>query len=192
MKIVLIDHEDSFVYNLDQALRAGGATVRCVRYNVGFPSLRREDPDAVVFSPGPGHPRDRGVTGLARQVLERYGRERPILGVCLGHQLIAEHYGARVVRGTPVHGETARVRHQSVPLFRGVPNPFRAARYHSLVVDRASLPAVLRPTAVALDGTLMALEHRTDPVRGVQFHPESFLTEGGRRLIDNFLAEVRR
>ncbi len=192
MKVVLVDHEDSFVYNLAQALEARGAEVETIRYHVPFGDVTRRDADGFVLSPGPGHPRDRKVTGLARRILARYGAERPILGVCLGHQIIGEVYGAAVIRGTPVHGRTARVWHDDDGLYEGVPSPFAAARYHSLIVDGHSLPPDLIRTAATRDGTVMGVRHRRLPVSGVQFHPESFLTEGGTKLLANFLGEVRR
>lgn len=192
MKVVLIDHEDSFVYNLAQSLSVAGARVVCLRYTVPFSALRREDADAFVFSPGPGHPSDLRVTGLARRVLTEFSRERSTLGVCLGHQLIGEYCGARVVRGTPVHGQTAAVRHEEDPLFQGVPSPFNAARYHSLVIDPASIPTSLAVTARTRLGEVMAVRHRHQPILGVQFHPESFLTQKGPRILANFLAEAHR
>ncbi len=192
MKIVLVDHEDSFVYNLAQALRAGGADVATLRYTVPLHEVDRRDADGFVLSPGPGHPRDRRVTGLARRILAKWGAERPVLGVCLGHQIIGDAYGGRVIHGTPVHGRTAQVFHTADPLYEGVPNPFAAARYHSLVVDRRLLPPDLVRTAATREGTVMGLRHRRRPVSGVQFHPESFLTERGTALLTNFLREVRR
>ncbi|MCL4308865.1 MAG: aminodeoxychorismate/anthranilate synthase component II [Candidatus Thermoplasmatota archaeon] len=191
MKVVLVDHEDSFVYNLAQALEAQGVDVHTVRYTVPFREVERRDADGFVLSPGPGHPRDRRVTGLARKILSTWGGERPVLGVCLGHQIIGDVYGGRVIHGTPVHGRTAPVFHERDPLYEGVPNPFAAARYHSLVVDRRSLPSDLVRTASTRDGTVMGLRHRHRPVSGVQFHPESFLTQGGSTLLANFLKEVR-
>jgi anthranilate synthase/aminodeoxychorismate synthase-like glutamine amidotransferase len=193
MKILLIDHEDSFVYNVDQALRTAGADVRTIRYTARWSEITTYDPDAFVFSPGPGHPRDRRVTGLARRVLTEFSRERPVLGVCLGHQLIGEYFGGRVVHApSPVHGATAAVRHGTDPLFRGMPSPFDAARYHSLVLDAGRVPRVLEVTASTPGGTVMAVRHRHRPVAGVQFHPESYLTTRGPTILRNFLGEVHR
>ena len=193
MKVLLIDHEDSFVYNLYQALRVLGTSVDCVRYTEPLARSVRTDPDAIVLSPGPGHPRDRRVTGHARGLLDRWADERPFLGVCLGHQLIGEYYGGRVGRAeSPVHGETVEMEHADVPLFRQVPKRFKAARYHSLVVRRAGLPKHLFVTAATRRHTVMGLDHRTLPVHGVQFHPESYLTPDGPRILRNFLTEARR
>lgn len=193
MKVLLIDHEDSFVYNVDQALRSAGADVRTIRYTTPWSQVVDYDTDAFVFSPGPGHPRDRRVTGLARRVLREYSPERPVLGICLGHQLIGEYFGGRVIRApTPVHGATALVRHGADPLFRGVPSPFRAARYHSLILDAHHLPADMLVTASTARGAVMAVRHRDRPVAGVQFHPESYLTTRGRTILRNFLREVHR
>lgn len=193
MKVLLIDHEDSFVYNLYQALVRLDAEVRCIRYHEPVLESVRWDPDAVVLSPGPGHPRDRRVTGHSRALLDRWHDERPVLGVCLGHQLIGDYYGAAVGRAAaPVHGEAVPVEHHGGSLFQGVPRAFLGARYHSLVVRRRGLPRDLVVRAQTHSGTIMALEHRRDPVHGVQFHPESYLTPAGPRILRNFLSEARR
>lgn len=193
MKVLLVDHEDSFVHNIEQALSADGAEVRCLRSTVPLREALRVDPDAVVLSPGPGHPRDRRLTGLSRRLLDRWDAERPFLGVCLGHQLIAEHYGATVVRAPePVHGDVARVTHDGRGLFAGVPSPTWVARYHSLVVRRDSIPDSLEVSARGSGGLVMALRHRRRPVNSVQFHPESYLTPMGPVVLRNFLREARR
>lgn len=193
MKVLLIDHEDSFVYNLYQVLRVLGADVECLRCTEPVRRSIRSDPDAIVLSPGPGHPQDRQVTGHSRSLLTRWRKERPFLGVCLGHQLMADFYGGHVDRAeSPVHGETVEMEHLAVPLFRNVPRTFVGARYHSLVVQRAGLPRDLLVTAFTRRGTIMALDHRSDPVHGVQFHPESYLTAVGPQILQNFLAETRR
>ncbi|MGA9839595.1 MAG: aminodeoxychorismate/anthranilate synthase component II [Thermoplasmata archaeon] len=192
MRILIIDHEDSFVHNIEQALRADGAEVQCVRATTGLREVLRVDPDAIVLSPGPGHPRDRRLTGLARRLLRHWDQERPFLGVCLGHQLVAEHYGAKVVRATaPVHGETSSVSHDGRGIFSGLPNPTDVARYHSLVVDPASIPAELEVSAQSDEGVVMGLRHRRRRVESVQFHPESFLSPAGPGLLRNFLEEAR-
>jgi len=193
MRVLLIDHEDSFVHNIEQALAADGARVDCLRATVRLSDAVRTDPDAIVLSPGPGHPSDRRVTGLARALLGRWDRERAFLGVCLGHQLIAEHYGAQVVRApTPVHGERSELVHDGRGIFRDVPSPTAAARYHSLVVRWSSVPPALEVSARGLDGLVMALRHRERPVESVQFHPESYLTREGPHLLRNFLEEAHR
>ncbi|MGP8077992.1 MAG: anthranilate synthase component II [Thermoplasmata archaeon] len=193
MKVLLVDHEDSFVHNIEQALAARGAKVLCLR--PGAPRSRAVgfDPDAIVLSPGPGHPSDRRMTGLSRYLLRRWEEERPFLGVCLGHQLTAEHYGARVVRaGAPVHGERTRIRHDRQGLFRTVASPTLVARYHSLVVDPRSVPPSLQVTAWGDGRVVMGLRHRTFPIQSVQFHPESYLTPHGPEMLANFLREARR
>ena len=191
--MLLVDHEDSFVHNIEQALASDGAAVVCVRARTPLPVAVRVDPDAVVFSPGPGHPRDRRMTGLARALLRRWDTERPFLGVCLGHQLIADHYGARVVRAeAPVHGETSTIHHDARGIFEDLSTPTDVARYHSLVVDPTSVPRTLEVSARGEDGVVMALRHRRRAVESVQFHPESYLTPSGPALLRNFLNEARR
>jgi para-aminobenzoate synthetase component II len=193
MKVLLVDHEDPFVHNIEQALAALGAEVRCLRSTVPLAEARRFDPDAVVLSPGPGRPDDRRRTRLSRALLGRWEHERSFLGVCLGHQLLAERYGARVVRArAPVHGERTSVTHDGRGIFRGVPSPIGAARYHSLVVDPSSVPAALEISAWGRGRVVMAMRHRSYPVESVQFHPESYLTGVGPRLFSNFLEGVHR
>lgn len=193
MKVLLIDHEDSFVHNIEQALAAEGAEVRCLRATHSPKEAARFDPDAIVLSPGPGHPSDRRLTGLARTLLSRWEGERPFFGVCLGHQLIGEYYGASVVRArAPVHGETSVFRHDGRGIFQGVPNPTRGARYHSLVVDPETVPATLEISARENGGVVMGLRHRRAVIESVQFHPESYLTPAGPQIFRNFLAEARR
>jgi len=193
MRVLLIDHEDSFVHNLEQAMQARGAEVRCVRCTTPEREAVRVDPEAIVLSPGPGHPRDRRITGLGRALLARWQEERPFLGVCLGHQLIGEHFGARVVRAAaPVHGELGVVRHDGKGVFAGIPSPLAGARYHSLVVDPRSVPETLEISARGSHGIVMGLRHRRFPVESVQFHPESYLTVPGPEILANFLLEARR
>ncbi len=193
MKVLLVDHEDSFVHNIEQAIAAQGPTVRCVRSTEPPTEAIRFDPDAIVLSPGPGSPGDRRRTRLSRLLLARWERERPFLGVCLGHQLLAERYGARVVRArAPVHGERTRIDHDGRGLFAGIPSPLEAARYHSLVVDPGSVPRELEISAWGKGGVLMALRHRRHAIESVQFHPESYLTREGPAMFANFLAGARR
>ena len=185
-RVLVVDNYDSFVYNLVQYLGELGAEP-LVHRNDGVTvddavALR---PDAVVISPGPGRPADAGVSNA---VIERLGPEVPLLGVCLGHQCIGEVFGGRVVRAPQVmHGKTSMVRHNGSGALRGLPNPFEATRYHSLVVERESLPDVLEVTAETDDAVVMGLRHRSLPVEGVQFHPESILTTSGKALLANFL-----
>jgi anthranilate synthase/aminodeoxychorismate synthase-like glutamine amidotransferase len=190
--VLVIDNYDSFTYNLVQYLGELGET----------PTVRRNDaitvdevgelaPDAVLLSPGPCTPAEAGVTV---PLIRRWGSSIPMLGVCLGHQAIGEAYGGRVIRAKRVmHGKTSAIVHDGSALFAGLPSPLAVMRYHSLVVDPASVPSVLRVTAVAADdpSEIHAVQHREHPVWGVQFHPESILTEGGRRIIENFLAMAR-
>ena len=193
MRILLVDHEDSFVHNLEQSMRSEGADVTCLRCTVPLLEALRTDPDGIVLSPGPGHPSDRRITGLARALLDRWSSERPFLGVCLGHQLIGEHFGGHVVKArAPVHGELGEVRHDGRGIFEGIPSPFRAARYHSLIVAARSVPNALEVSARGDGGIVMGLRHRRRPVESVQFHPESYLTIPGPRIVRNFLGEVRR
>jgi anthranilate synthase/aminodeoxychorismate synthase-like glutamine amidotransferase len=193
MKVLLVDHEDSFVHNIEQALRTLGAQVAVLRSTLPADEALRFDPDAVVLSPGPGHPADRRRTRLSRALLSRWEDERPFLGVCLGHQLLAERYGARVIRArTPVHGERTRVVHDGQGIFRGIRSPIDVARYHSLVVDPRSVPPTMEVSAWGAGRVVMALRHRSRPVESVQFHPESYLTAAGPRLFANFLSGARQ
>ena len=185
-RILLIDNYDSFTFNLAQELGELGADVQVVRND----AITAEDvlvdlPDGVVISPGPGDPSDAGVS---TEVIATVAGLRPVLGVCLGHQCLGELYGGRVVRAPElVHGKTSPIHHGGVGVFAGLPDPFPATRYHSLVVDRDSVPDVLEVTAWTAEGLVMGLRHRTLDVEGVQFHPESILTTDGMDLLGNFL-----
>jgi len=182
-RVAVIDNYDSFTYNLVQYLAELGARPAVFRNDsVAVEDLRGYE--ALVVSPGPGEP---GDAGISVQAIRELGQRMPVLGVCLGHQAIGEAFGGRVVRNPPVHGKTSPIRHDGGPPFEGLPDPFEATRYHSLVVDGASLPAELEPSAWTPDGVIMGLRHRTRPVFGVQFHPESILTSEGHRLLRNFL-----
>jgi anthranilate synthase component II len=189
-RVIILDNYDSFTYNLAQAFGALGADVRVIRADaVGADELRANPPDALVVSPGPGTPERAGNSMSAIRALTG---TIPILGVCLGHQAIGAVFGGRVVRAPAVvHGKTSDVTHDGSPLFAGIPSPFVATRYHSLVVDESTLPAELTVIARSDDGLLMAFRHRTHPTFGVQFHPESVMTKQGPRLLGNFLAEVQ-
>ena len=188
--VLVIDNYDSFVYNLVQYLGELGAEPLVYRHDEAtLDQMLDLDPAAVLVSPGPGRPEDAGVSNEA---IATFGeRGVPVLGVCLGHQCIGQLYGGRVVRADQVmHGKTSSIRHQGQGLFEGLPSPLEATRYHSLIVERASIPDVLEVTAETDDGVVMGLRHRDLPVEGVQFHPESILTEGGHRLMENFLARA--
>lgn len=190
MTTLVVDNYDSFTWNLVQILGAlGGAPVVVRNDAIDLAGVRALAPSRVVFSPGPGHPADARRVGVCAAILRELAAELPILGVCLGHQLVAQHYGARVVRGAPVHGKASLVEHEGDGLLAGLPRPFFAMRYHSLVVDPGSIPPSLVVTARCKDGTIMAVRHERHPVHGVQFHPESIGTPHGRDLLASFLAE---
>ena len=187
-RILVVDNYDSFVYNLVQELGELGAEPEVRRNDaVGPDEIAAMGPDAIVISPGPGRPASAGVS---MAVIERFAGVIPILGVCLGHQCIGEVFGGEVVAApTLMHGKTSNVAHDGQGLFAGLPNPFVATRYHSLVVDPGSVPDTLEVSATA-DGVVMGLRHRTLAVEGVQFHPESVLTASGPKLLENFLAQL--
>lgn len=183
--ILLLDNKDSFVWNLAQALAGLGGSVHVVRSDT-IDVERLGDARALVISPGPGRPEDAGASIAA---IRRWSGQRPILGVCLGHQAIGAAFGGIIVRGAPVHGRPTPIVHDGTGLFAGLPQPWPACRYHSLYVAEP-LPAELVATARTAAGDVMALRHRRHPTFGVQFHPESFRSEGGPRLLANFLREV--
>jgi anthranilate synthase component 2 len=187
--VLVIDNYDSFVYNLVQYLGELGAEPLVHRHDaLSLDEIDALEPDAVLISPGPGRPADAGVSN---EVIRHFAGTRPVLGVCLGHQCIGEIYGGEVVRAPQImHGKTSLIHHQGAGVFAGLPDPFEATRYHSLVVDRASVPDVLEITAETDDGIVMGLRHREHDVEGVQFHPESILTVGGHDLLRTFLARV--
>ena len=184
--LLLIDNYDSFAHNLGRYLSRLGHEVRVVRNDmIDAASVRALRADAIIISPGPCTPRE---AGASLDIVGRLHAEIPMLGVCLGHQVIAEALGARIVRApAPVHGRASSIAHVGRGLFENIPSPLAVGRYHSLVVEPASLPAELVPTAWTEDRVLMAFEHATLPVFGVQFHPESILTEHGYDLLANFL-----
>jgi anthranilate synthase component II len=188
-RVLVIDNYDSFVYNLVQYLGELGAEPLVHRHDeLGLDEIAALDPDAVLISPGPGRPED---AGLSNRVIEHFAGRRPVLGVCLGHQCIGQVYGGEVVRAPRImHGKTSLIRHDGTGVFAGLPQPFEATRYHSLVVERSSVPPDLEVTAWTDDGTVMGLRHRTLAVEGVQFHPESILTGSGHDLLRNFLAQA--
>lgn len=184
--ILLIDNYDSFVHNLARYFEELGCETDVVRNDsTTVDEVRRRLPQAIVLSPGPCTPRETGICG---DIVRELGPTTPILGVCLGHQTIAYALGGRIVRAPqPVHGRTSLILNHGERLFAGLPNPLRATRYHSLIAEESSLPAVFQVTARSEEGLIMALDHREWPVFGVQFHPESVLTECGHRLLANFL-----
>jgi anthranilate synthase/aminodeoxychorismate synthase-like glutamine amidotransferase len=184
--ILVIDNYDSFTYNLVQYLGELGATLEVARNDaLDVDAVARLAPERIVISPGPGHPDQAGVS---LEVIRRLGPTTPILGVCLGHQAIGQAFGATVSRARmQMHGKTSNIHHDDRGVFAGLPNPFVATRYHSLVVLAATVPPDLEITARAEDGEIMGLRHRHYPVEGVQFHPESILTVEGKRLLANFL-----
>lgn len=184
--LLLIDNYDSFTYNLYQYLCELGAEVQVRRNDrVTLDEIEAMRPDALVISPGPCTPDE---AGLSCQIIETFGPRIPTLGVCLGHQAIGQVYGGKVVRAPePIHGKTSLMYHQGQGVFHDLPIPFAANRYHSLIVERATLPQELEITAETADGLIMGLRHRSYPVEGVQFHPESIMTPVGKALLRNFL-----
>ena len=191
MNLLVIDNYDSFTFNLVQYLGELGATSEVVRNDkIEVEAIARVGADAMILSPGPCTPREAGVCVDA---VKRYAGEIPILGVCLGHQSIAAAFGGEIVSArTLMHGKTSEIEHDGRGIFRGLPSPFEATRYHSLAVERESLPKVLEVTATTSDGEIMGLRHRELFVVGVQFHPESILTGQGKPLLRNFLESVER
>jgi len=184
--ILLIDNYDSFTYNLYHYLGELGADVKVYRNNkITLDEIELMQPEKIVISPGPCTPKEAGISCAA---IEHFGTRIPILGVCLGHQSIGAAYGAAIVRAPSImHGKLSEVTHDTQTIFRNVKNPFAAMRYHSLVIDPNSLPQDLIVSAKTADGVIMAIRHRSLPVEGVQFHPESILAEEGKKLLENFL-----
>lgn len=184
--ILMIDNYDSFTWNLVQYLRELGAEVDVARNDeIGMADIAAMHPGAIIISPGPCTPNEAGVSLAA---IRDFADKVPILGVCLGHQAIGQAFGGEIVHaGKVVHGKISAITHSGAGVFRGLPSPFNATRYHSLAIRRANLPACLEVTAESDDGEIMGVRHRALPVEGVQFHPESFLTEHGHALLRNFL-----
>jgi anthranilate synthase/aminodeoxychorismate synthase-like glutamine amidotransferase len=187
--ILVIDNYDSFTYNLVQYLGELGAELDVHRNDkISVDEVESIDPAGIIISPGPGTPED---AGISLELLRRLGPKVPFLGVCLGHQCIGQVYGGKVV-GAPslMHGKTSMINHEGTDLYDGVPNPFEATRYHSLIVAPDSVPDCLEITSSTADGVIMGLRHREHPVEGVQFHPESILTFDGKTLLGNFLRRL--
>jgi len=190
VRLLLIDNYDSFTYNLVQAFLILEASVSVHRNDaIDVSAATRLAPTHLVISPGPGRPSDAGVS---RAMIDNFAGKIPMLGVCLGHQCIVEHFGGEIVAaGTLMHGKTSTVKHDGETLYRGLPNPFEAGRYHSLAAHRDRVPDVLKVTARTPEGEIMGVRHETLPVEGVQFHPESVLTPDGPTLLENFLYPER-
>jgi anthranilate synthase/aminodeoxychorismate synthase-like glutamine amidotransferase len=186
--ILMIDNYDSFTYNLVQYLRELGAGVEVHRNDrISLEQIRTMRPQRIVLSPGPCTPSE---AGICCDLIRAFGPTTPLLGVCLGHQCIGAAYGGRIVRATRLmHGKTSPIRHDGRTLFADLPNPFEATRYHSLLIERESLPACLAVSAETAEGEIMGVRHQSHPVEGVQFHPESILTRAGKALLQNFLAQ---
>ncbi|MCF7803562.1 MAG: aminodeoxychorismate/anthranilate synthase component II [Candidatus Marinimicrobia bacterium] len=189
--ILLIDNYDSFTYNLAQYIGTQTSRLEVVRNDqISIDEIRELDPEKIVISPGPGRPEN---AGILVEVLQKISPEVPTLGICLGHQAIATAYGGKVIRAPQIiHGKTSTIRHNEDGVFRNIPTPFQATRYHSLLVERESLPESLRITATTEeDNLIMGMEHTDYPICGMQFHPESIITEHGMQLVTNFIeAEI--
>ena len=185
--IIIVDNYDSFTYNLVQQIGAFGERMEVYRNDkVSIEEIEDKMPDHIIISPGPCTPKE---AGISNDIIKNFSGKIPILGVCLGHQCIAHTYGADVVRARRLmHGKTSMIKHDGKTIFKGLPNPFVATRYHSLIVKEDTLPDFLEVTARADDDEIMGIRHKEYPLEGVQFHPESFLTEEGPRLLKNFLA----
>ncbi len=187
--ILLIDNYDSFTYNLKQYIEELGH--RCIVHRndeITLDQITSLKPRAIVLSPGPGAP---DSAGISLEVIRHFAGKLPILGVCLGHQAIGQAFGGKVIRSLkPKHGKISQIKHSGQGIFTGIPNPFRATRYHSLVIEKQSLPECLEVIAQTEDGMIMAIRHRTFNIHGVQFHPESIATEGGLQLISGFLNQA--
>ncbi|NDC83083.1 aminodeoxychorismate/anthranilate synthase component II [bacterium] len=184
--ILMIDNYDSFTYNLVQYFYELGAEVKVIRNDdLSLADITALTPSKIVISPGPGRPED---AGISEDIIRHLGPSIPTLGVCLGHQAIGRVFGGTIIHApTLVHGKTSPIFHEGTGVFNGLPNPFNATRYHSLIVERNSLPACLNITATTSDGLIMGLRHEHLPIEGIQFHPESILTEYGRDMLRNFM-----
>jgi anthranilate synthase component 2 len=194
MKFLIIDNYDSFVYNIAQYLGELGVDCKVIRNDkITLDGIKQKDYDAIIISPGPGTPEDKKYFGVCSDVIKNMGPTTPILGVCLGHQGIIHAFGGKVTNaGCVRHGKTSSVNHVNSELFKDVKNPFRATRYHSLVGDKTVIPNVLQVTATAADdGEIMAIKHKEYLIEGVQFHPESIMTEDGKKILANFIRQVK-
>lgn len=194
MKFLIIDNYDSFVYNLAQYLGELGVDCDVIRNDkITIEEIKQKEYDGIIISPGPGTPDDKKYFGVCSEVIKEMGSSTPILGVCLGHQGIISSFGGKVTNaGCVRHGKTSPVQHKDSELFKGVKNPFKATRYHSLVGDKTIIPDILEVTATAEDdGEVMAVRHKDYLIEGVQFHPESIMTEDGKKILANFIRQVK-
>ena len=195
MKFLIIDNYDSFVYNIAQRLGELGVTSDVIRNDkITINEIEKSDYSAIIISPGPGTPDDERYFGICKKVILELGPSKPILGVCLGHQGIISCFGGNVVNAKNIrHGKTSQIKHTDESLFEGVENPFRATRYHSLVGEKTIIPDSLKVTAVAVDdGEVMGVSHKEYLIEGVQFHPESILTDEGIKIFVNFIEKVKK
>lgn len=188
--ILMIDNYDSFVYNLVQYLMSLNEEVRVVRNDaISIEAIESMNPDMIVLSPGPRTPNE---SGICLEIVEKLAGKYPILGICLGHQTIGQVFGAKVVKASvPVHGKVHTIQHTDTGVFKGLNNPLKVTRYHSLIIERESLPSTLEVTAWTEIGEIMGIKHKTLMIEGVQFHPEAILTEQGMELLNNFLQEAK-
>ena len=194
MKFLIIDNYDSFVYNLAQRLGELGVSSDVIRNaKITISQIKEKNYDAIVISPGPGTPEDKRYFGICKSVILELGQETPILGVCLGHQGIIDCFGGKVTNAANIrHGKTSQIKHYDDSLFKGVKNPFRATRYHSLVGEKTIIPDSLKITAVAEDdGEIMGVSHKEFFIEGVQFHPESIMTDEGKKILKNFIERIK-
>ncbi len=194
MKFLIIDNYDSFVYNLAQYLGELGVDCDVIRNDkITIEEIKQKNYDGIIISPGPGTPDDKKYFGVCSEVIKEMGSSTPILGVCLGHQGIISSFGGKVTNaGCVRHGKTSPVQHKESELFKGVKNPFKATRYHSLVGDKTIIPDILEVIATAEDdGEVMAVRHKDYLIEGVQFHPESIMTEDGKKILSNFIRQVK-
>ncbi|WP_299290490.1 aminodeoxychorismate/anthranilate synthase component II [Nitrosopumilus sp.] len=194
MKFLIIDNYDSFVFNIAQYLGEIDVDSDVIRNDkITLDEIKKSNYDAIIISPGPGTPEDKKYFGVCSDVIKDMGKETPILGVCLGHQGIIHAFGGKVTNaGCVRHGKTSPVNHENSELFKDVKNPFRATRYHSLVGDKTIIPDILEVTATAADdGEIMAIRHKEFLIEGVQFHPESIMTEDGKKILENFVNQVK-
>ncbi len=186
--ILVIDNYDSFTYNIVQVAGMIEPSIKVYRNDrISIDEIKKISPSGIIISPGPGHPEN---AGISMQLINELGKSIPILGVCLGHQAIALVYGGKVVSAPELmHGKISNIKHNATSLYRGIPNGFEAGRYHSLVVDKESLPEVLEITSQSIEGVIMGIKHKEYPVEGIQFHPESVLTSYGDKIIKNWIEQ---